>query len=155
MLIQFLAGMTTCVGYGFLFHCPLSRISKAAFAGGLGWLAYYESVHGQNLSPIASTLIGTLVLAIVCEILARKEKEAVTIFLIPAILPLVPGAGLYYTLLYCLEGNLESALLKGFTTIGCALSIAIGVIIVSSLVRIFCSIYPTKERMKQWKKERD
>lgn len=155
MLIQFMAGFTTCVGYGFLFHCPLSRISKSALAGGMGWLAYYYGIHGQNLSSIAATLVGTLVLAVICEILARKEKEAVTIFLIPAILPLVPGAGLYYTLLYCLEGNLESALLKGFTTLGCALSIAIGIIIVSSISRIFFSVCPSKEKVKQWKKKRD
>ena len=136
MIIQFVAGMVSCVGFAYLFNCPKKAILSAAFAGGCGWITYAYAVNNLAQHAIAATLYGTLVLAAICELLAHLRKDAVTIFIIPAILPLVPGAGLYYTLRYLIEGELSLALDKGLVTIGCALAIAIGIIIVSSVFRL-------------------
>lgn len=135
MIVQFIAGVISCIGFAYLFNCPQKAILKGAIVGGLGWLMYDYAVHVWHLSVVVSTFLGTLVLACGCEILARIEKDAVTIFIIPAILPLVPGAGLYYTLLYFIEGEFDMAASKGFDTLGCAAGIAIGIIFVSSLTR--------------------
>lgn len=145
MLWQFILGMISCVGFAYLFNCPKKAILQAAFAGGLGWIAYDYCLCRLGYTEVVATLIGTLVLAAICELLARLERDAVTVFVIPAILPLVPGAGLYYTLFYTLEGNLSLALDKGITTLGCALGIAIGLIAVSSISRLVFSFLKRKE----------
>lgn len=135
MIIQFIAGMISCIGFAYLFNCPQKHILHSAVAGGFGWLAYYYSSK-FGCSLIAATLIGTITLQLCCEVCARVYKDAVSVFTIPAILPLVPGAGVYYTLLASLEGDMQLALLKGFNTLGCALSIAVGIILVSSIFRM-------------------
>lgn len=140
MIIQLIAGMVSCVGFAFLFNCPKKAILEAAAAGGLGWIAYYYCINTLHFTTIVATLIGTLVLSSICEVLARVRKDAVTVFVIPAILPLVPGAGLYYTLLYMLEGHLSEALQRGFTTLGCAMGIAIGIMVASSVSRLCFSL---------------
>lgn len=135
IIIQMIAGMIACIGFAYLFNCPQKHILQSAFAGGLGWVAYYYSI-AYGCSNIVATLIGTIVLSFVCEIFARTYKDAVTVFTIPAILPLVPGAGVYYTLLAIIENDLDLAILKGFDTLGCAMSIAVGIVMVSSIFRV-------------------
>ncbi len=147
MVLQFIAGMISCIGFAFLFNCPKKAICQSAIAGGLGWIAYAFCLEYLSVNTVVATLIGTLVLSTICEILSHIKKDAMTIFVIPAILPLVPGAGLYYTLRYLIEGNLELALNKGLATIGCALSIAIGIIVVSSLSRLFLAIVRKKGKL--------
>ena len=136
MIVQFLAGMISCVGFAYLLNCPQKHILRSAVAGGFGWLAYYY-VSKWGASLIVSTLIGTIVLSTCCEICARLYKDAVSVFTIPAILPLVPGAGVYHTLVALIAGDYTLALSHGMNTLGCALSIAIGIIIVSSIFKIF------------------
>ena len=135
MIIQFILGMISCIGFAYLFNCPQKHILHSAIAGGFGWLGYYYSSK-LGFSLIAATLVGTITLQFCCEICARKYKDAVSGFTIPAILPLVPGAGVYYTLLASLEGDIQLALFKGFNTLGCALSIAVGIILVSSIFKM-------------------
>ena len=136
MIIQFVAGMISCIGFAFLFNCPQKHIVRSAIAGGFGWVAYYY-VSKWGGSLIVSTLIGTIVLSICCETCARVYKDAVSVFTIPAILPLVPGAGVYHTLVALIGGDYSLAMINGINTLGCALSIAIGIIMISSIFKIF------------------
>ena len=143
MINQLIAGMISCVGFAYLFNCPQKHIFHSALAGGLGWVAYYYT-SSWGWSMIVSTLMGTIVLSICCEIFARLYKDAVSVFTVPAILPLVPGAGVYYTLLAVIEGDFNLAMIKGFNTLGCAMSIAIGIIMVSSAFKIIYTIKKAK-----------
>jgi len=139
MIVQLIAGMISCVGFAYLFNCPQKHIFHSALAGGLGWVAYYYT-STWGFSMMTATLAGTIALSICCEIFARRFKDAVTVFTVPAILPLVPGAGVYYTLLAVIEGDFELAIIKGFNTLGCAMSIAIGIIMVSSAFKVIYMI---------------
>jgi uncharacterized membrane protein YjjB (DUF3815 family) len=56
--------------------------------------------------------------------MARIIKAPVTIFLICSIIPLVPGSGMYYTMLECVKGSINNALNQGFETLSNAMSIA-------------------------------
>ena len=49
-------------------------------------------------------------------VLSIRHKAPVTIFLLPGIFPLVPGAGIYYTAYYFLQGEQELFASKGGET---------------------------------------
>ncbi len=134
MIVDFLLGFLSCLGFGYIFNCPIKAIIKGCIAGGFGWTTYKITLQMGHGTVIA-TFIGALVLSIICEICARMYKDAVTVFTIPAILPLVPGAGLYYTMLYFIQNNYDLALAKGIETLGNAVAIAIAILIVSSITR--------------------
>lgn len=51
--------------------------------------------------------------------------------------PLLPGAGIYYTMSLGLNGSTQLALQRGFATAGIAGSIAAAILLVSSVVRLF------------------
>ena len=51
-------------------------------------------------------------------------------FLLPGIFPLVPGAGIYYTADYFIQGNNALALSNGITTFKIAVALATGIALV-------------------------
>lgn len=75
-------------------------------------------------------------MAIYAEIMARLLKAPATGFLVVGILPFVPGGGIYYTMEYCLSGDTQLFLSTGIHTFGVAGAVAVGLLLVSSLVRL-------------------
>jgi uncharacterized membrane protein YjjB (DUF3815 family) len=49
----------------------------------------------------------------------------------------VPGSGLYNTMLQSLEGNYNGALREGITTLMASGSLAIGILVVFTLIKIY------------------
>ena len=77
-----------------------------------------------------------MALAAYSEVLARVQKAPVTVYLLTALLPLVPGGGIYYTMERCLKGDTQGFLETGLHTLGLAGALALGVLLVSSSVRL-------------------
>jgi len=71
------------------------------------------------------------------EIFARLLKNPVPIFLIPGIIPLVPGAGMYNTMTALIKNNFDTAIKTGIQTLLIAGSIAIALMLVTSFNWIF------------------
>ena len=74
MVLQFIAGMISCIGFAFLFNCPKKAICQASVAGGLGWIAYAFCLEYLAVNTVVATLIGTLVLS------TSSSKSAKSIF---------------------------------------------------------------------------
>ena len=62
-----------------------------------------------------------------------KNKKPAIIFTIPGILPLSPGLGIYNTMLYMVQKDFEKGFSKGIDTISIAASIALGILVVTSI----------------------
>ena len=77
--------------------------------------------------------------------MARVFKAPVTGFLILSILPLVPGNGIYYTMEHALNGDTELFLDTLMHTLGLAGALAVGVLLVASVVRLFTT-YQSRRR---------
>ena len=58
-------------------------------------------------------------------------KAPATVFLIPSIIPLVPGGRLYYTMRAIVDGDADSAKIYAMETIVIALGIAVGIVVIS------------------------
>lgn len=80
----------------------------------------------------AGYFISALFVAAASEIYASILKKPATIFIIPGIIPFVPGGGIYETMLYSLWGNMGLASATGFRTLTAAGAIAAGIALVSA-----------------------
>ena len=96
-------------------------------------MVYIFCVELFALSPAIATLVATLPLTGCARFFAIRHKAPVTIFLLPGIFPLVPGAGIYYTAYYFLQGEQELFASKGGETFKVALALALGIALVCSL----------------------
>lgn len=127
------------IGFAVLFNVPKNRLFYAGLAGGIGGIAYMFS-HMYGLSEPVSLFFASLFLSLASEVLARLLKCPSTMFLISALIPFVPGGGAYYTVLYLIEKENETALHYGLNTIAQAGAIVFGCVLVTSMFSMVAAI---------------
>lgn len=134
------------LGFAVLFNVRGKNLWVAAEIGGFAGLIY-EACIEAGASVAVALFVASFSLALASEIAARHMKTPVTTFLICALIPLVPGGSLYYTVLEVVQGNLDGAIIKGIDTIVQACSITIGVTLVSSAMRMLVR-YKNRRRIQ-------
>lgn len=106
-----------------------SRLLAGAVAGLVGWGAYLLA-ELVGCDGFASCFIASAAGSVYAQIMARVLRAPSTVFLVPAIIPLVPGRALYYTVSNMLQGNSALSELWGESTAIEALAIALGIVAV-------------------------
>ena len=61
------------------------------------------------------------------------QKCPATIFLISGIFPLVPGAGIYWTVYYLITKQLRLAVYTGYEAVKVAIAIVLGIVVIFEL----------------------
>ena len=82
-----------------------------------------------------SSLIASAVAAAYSDFMAHLVKTPATVMIIPAIVPLVPGGRLYYTMLGAVNSNVAMFSENGKAALLIAAGLAIGIIAVTALSR--------------------
>ncbi len=134
-MISVLYAFISSLGFGILFNVRGKNLIIASIGGGLGWL-FYLIIKNSTGSEIVALFVASIVISVFSEIFARIMKNPVTIFLICALIPLVPGGGMYYTTFEAVQGNVSKSIVLGIQTLFNAASIAVGIILVSTISKI-------------------
>ncbi len=132
ILKQLLISFLSTIGFSMMFSSPKETLFHTGLAGASGWLLYSIATKLFN-SVIVGSFFGALTVGILGEIFARLNKKPATLYITPGIIPLVPGAGMYYTMLALIENDFSQALNKGVETFFISAAISIGIIISSVL----------------------
>lgn len=136
-------GASACCS--FYLNTNKTDIVWGGLLGALGWVLYV--IVGVNGSQGEAYFVGAFAVALVSEILAVIIKNPATVFLLPGLLPLVPGGGIFYMMRAAVQGDLEASLHTGYTTLVAAGAIALGIALASSLARIASLL------IKKWSKK--
>ena len=99
----------------------------AAFVGSMGFALIFGMKRRYLFCASLGALLGWAFAVSYSEIMAKLLKTPATLFVIPAIIPLVPGGSLYYTMSYAVHRDMENARLYGTRTAETALAIAAGI----------------------------
>lgn len=128
-ITQLLAAFVGAMGFALLFGMRRRYLFAASLGALLGWGVYLlvEWLLGNTFLPSLAAAAFALSYS---EIMAKVLKTPATLFVIPAIIPLVPGGSLFYTMSCAVHGDLANARLYGTRTGECALAIAAGISIV-------------------------
>ncbi|NMA86132.1 MAG: threonine/serine exporter [Tissierellia bacterium] len=130
----FVFSYLSTIGFAVLFGIPKNSIIKSGFVGAFGWVTFYFTSLYLD-SNITGTFFAAIVVGTLGELFARYFKKPATVYIIPGIVPLVPGAGMYYTMLALVEKDFLLAANNGTETFFIAAAISIGIIISTSLSR--------------------
>lgn len=134
MLTVMISSFLATFGFGILFNIKGYKLILAAMGGMLGSIVYTMVLQiGQ--AEVSALFFASLVFSLYSEILARICKTPVTTFIICALIPLVPGKGMYETMRIAIDGDAISALQKGLDTMTYAGALALGIIFVSTIMR--------------------
>jgi uncharacterized membrane protein YjjB (DUF3815 family) len=131
-----------CAGFCLVFNMRGKVLVLSSLGGSIGWLVYLLFNPLQN--DILQFFLATVATAVYSEIMARVMKRPATEFQVVALLPMVPGGGIFYSMQYCVIGNNEMFLQTGLHTLGIAGALAMGILLVSSFVRLFSIAGPSK-----------
>ena len=145
--MHFLYSTIATVGFSIFLNVPKSALIPSGITGGVGWSLYYCLISATN-NDILSNFLAATVVAWISEVLARKLKYPAILFVIPGIIPLVPGLGMYNTMLYLVQNNYDLAISTGADVIFVACAIALGVLVITSLVRTLNLIKSRKKAAK-------
>lgn len=133
-IISILAAVMGTVGFALMLRLRLDRLPVIALSTACCYSIYLVARH-LSVADFLSNFIAALFAAFISEFLAKKIKAPVTVFLIPTILPLVPGSSLYYTIEAFFQGNLREAL-RFFSTTGRTIgAILLGIVFVNTIMK--------------------
>lgn len=134
MILQIIFSFFASLGFGIIFNIKGKNLIFASIGGSIGWITYI-TLGETNIPVVLCYLISSIIISTYSEIMARILKTPVTTIIIASLMPLVPGAGMYYTIYEAILGNLHNSILKGIQTMSYALSLAVGIILISTITK--------------------
>lgn len=132
--IQLLACFFAAFAFSMLMNQPRSTMPVSSLIAVAGYGVFMLLGRGVLAYFLATILIG-----LSCEICARLMKRTATLFFTGAIVPLVPGVGLYNTMRYCVEADYSKAVSTGVVTLLAICGIALAVTITSVIFSSFAA----------------
>lgn len=134
LLLQCAVSFVAVVAFSILFHTPRAQYVACGLTGMAGWSVYWVLVQ-TGASAVLASFGGAVALALLTRIFSVVRRCPSIVFITAGIFPLVPGAGIYYTMYYFIMNDNAACLQKGIETIKIAVAIALGVVLVLALPR--------------------
>lgn len=126
------AGVAACL-YAAAAEVPRRFLPYAALVGAGGW-GVFLALSSAGMSLVPATAVAALVIGGAGTILARNQRTHAFLYIVPGVMPLVPGLTLYQGMLYLFNGsNAAVSTLLHALTVG--LTIAAGVTLGELIVR--------------------
>ena len=145
--IQIITGLLGTLGFNILFNIRGKKLIFASLGGLISW-SVFLALEPLFAGEAIRYLLSAAVVTIYGEVLARHEKTPTTTFLVPSVIPLIPGSALYYTMNYALNKQWAQFAHQAFYTLQLALCLAVGIIAVTTAVRLITGFLT-------WKKTRN
>lgn len=133
--VQIISSFLGSLGFALLFNLRGKRLLWASLGGAFAWAVFLVIEALTNnlfLCGVISAMVGTAY----SEIFARILKTPKTAFIFPAIVPMVPGGSLYYTMSHIISGNTDEAWKFGANTLSMAIALAFGIVVVILWVKV-------------------
>jgi uncharacterized membrane protein YjjB (DUF3815 family) len=137
IIIKTIFAFIATVAFGKLFYAPQKDLWPSGIVGAAGFGVYIYFMDVLGYSSMLSNFMGTIVLALLSEIFAREYKEPVTVFSVPGFIPLVPGLPLYRAMNLILLNNYTKGLATFVDACLDAMAIALGILLVSGLAKVY------------------
>jgi len=121
--------------FAVIFNVRGRHIPTAALGGAVGWAVYLAATEFGEAAAVGYFAAAAAV-ALYAEVASRLLSSPAGTYVACAIIPLVPGGGMYYTMSRSLAGDLPGALAVGFETLVTAGAIAAGLAIGAVAARL-------------------
>ena len=135
-LVLCIAAFIGCIGFLFTYNIH-GWGSLLCALGGMLACSVYCLVYRFSGNVISANFIAAVFGAIYSEIMARIRKYPAISYQVVSMFPLVPGAGIFLTTYYLVNGDMLAFSREGKQTIAIAGALAVGILSVSTCVRLW------------------
>ena len=133
--IQLMAALLGSLGFAALFNIRGKKLIFATIGGFLSWATYLAAAC-INANPYFCGFISTVLTTLYAEVMARMVKTPVTVFLVSATIPLIPGAALYRAMNCLMHRNYAGFSKEGTYTLLFAASMSAGITFTTVVFRM-------------------
>jgi uncharacterized membrane protein YjjB (DUF3815 family) len=133
---SFLYSFLATIAFAMLFQAPKRTLILSGVIGAIGWVVFVYLRQHLEYNSFHANFIATFALAVNCELCARIFKQPATVFLIPGIIPLVPGLGVYQGMKEIIEKSFSSGMNTLLSAGTDAAAIALGIMFTASIFRV-------------------
>lgn len=145
LLVTSLGTLVGCIGFSILFNIHGPGGLLCAIGGVATWIAF-DLILKASGDEMFAYFSGAFFASVYAEVMARVRKYPAISYLVVSLFPLIPGAGIYYTMYYAVHGNMEQFAAQGAHTGAIAGVMAVGVLLVSTIVRLSYTWREIKKR---------
>ncbi len=136
LVTQCLFAFVSCIGFAIVFNVHGYGMLLCALGGALAWAVYLTAVDISG-SEITGYFGSALFSSLYSEVMARIRKYPAISYLVISIFPMIPGAGVYYTMNYAVQGQMDLFAHKGMFTAAIAGIMAVGILLGSTGFRMY------------------
>lgn len=136
LAVECAAGMIGSLGYSLMINTHGKGLIHCMFGSVIASFVCSTCIR-LGLPEPASYFIAAGISAFYAEIVARIRKHPATSYLMAALVPLIPGAGIYYTMNFIAANQGAEAWSKGLATAAISGAMAVGVLFVSTGFRMW------------------
>jgi uncharacterized membrane protein YjjB (DUF3815 family) len=112
------------------------KLLFTSLGGAISWGLYLMFLAWSS-SLLLSIFLATLAVCLYSELVGRAYKMPVSVFVICAIIPLVPGSGMFYAMKAYIDGNNAESLRLMGQTLMIAGTISVAIAVMSSITNLF------------------
>ena len=146
--IQIITGTVGTLGFSLLFNVRGKRIIFTTLGGLVSWTLYILFNY-LTASEVLSYFLSAALITVYCEVMARAIKTPTSTFILPSLIPLIPGASLYRTMRTAFFGDIDVTVNMAVYTLKLAAALALGIIVASAVSKIvFPLYYKLKAKLK-------
>jgi uncharacterized membrane protein YjjB (DUF3815 family) len=147
LLVRIVASYFASLGFAVVFRIHRRHLAIISLGGAITYFLY-DLVLYLSASCFLAGLLSTVFAALFSEILARVRRAPTVVFLLPCVIPTIPGGNLYFPMRYLLSGESALSLEHLAIALQVALGVAGGIIIVSVVFGIVMDRIAANKRKK-------
>ena len=148
--IKLLSVIIAAVAFSILFSVRPKHLLIDAI-GATATIIIYTFIEFRGLSLFAAAFVSTVVAAIYSEGCARIGRAPTIVFLVPCLLPTIPGGALYRSMYNLLQGNppefLRNISITGQVILGIALGLSVATVLWGIISFIIHKITEKKQKL--------
>ena len=134
--VQLASAFGGSVGFAMLFTVQRRHLFWAGIGGVLSW-SVYLLLAPLVTSEVLRFFVASMAVTLYAEPMARLKKVPSTVFLVPAVIPMVPGASLYQSMRFAVEGRWAEFSPQLLYTLLLAGAIAAGIVYAMAMIHIW------------------
>lgn len=153
MILEVLWAFLATLAFSIIFQVKGRRLILSSIGGAIGWLVFAIATR-NSYSNVTSFLFSAMAITVYSEIIAKKMKTTVTTSLIPSLIPLVPGSGIYFTMDRFVQGKYAEAISIGRETLSITAAITIGIVFITSISQVILRILRYQTILRKYRRKR-
>ena len=129
VLIEAACAFFACFFFAILYNTPKKELAYCGLSGAVGYTVYYMLSKFFNLT-LLGVFIGTMCICVMAKYYAIEHKMPKLLYVLPAIYPIVPGAGIYYALHDIMINDYAAATNEGFVALKTVGAVVLAMLII-------------------------